>query len=118
MLCPRCGAINKDNTRQCRECGVRLAGVRVSPEAKKAESKYLISGIVAFIGIVLVIVLLVTSVCCVACKSGCIACSGDESYINENVDGDWDSIDVSDTDIVSSTDEQLVDSTADNSAVE
>ncbi len=118
MLCPRCSAINKDTARQCRECGARLTGVRISPEAKKTESKYLISGIVAFIGIVLVVVLLITSISCIACTDGCASCGGDENYINENVEGDWDAIAVSPSDTVSSTDDIPVDSTADGSTAE
>lgn len=109
MLCPRCNTINKDSDRQCRKCGLRLTGVRVSTEAKKTESKYLISGIVAFIGIVLVVVLLVTAVCCTARKSGCVSCGESDSYINENVEGDWDVIAVSDGDIVSGADTSTVD---------
>ncbi len=105
MLCPRCNTINKDTARQCRECGCRLAGMRVTPEAKKTESKYLISGIVAFIGILLVVVLLITSVSCIACGGSCSSC-GRDTTINENVDGDWDAVgtgDVSGSD-VSATD--------------
>ena len=102
MLCPRCNTINKDNAMQCRECGTRLANIRVTKEASVTESKYLIAGIVSVIAILLVIVLLISSVSCIVGDS----CSNaGEDYINESVEGDWSAeLPVSGSDTVSSAD--------------
>ena len=101
MLCPRCNAVNKDTAKVCRECNLRLAGLRVTPEAQKKEKKYLAAGVLAFIAIIVVLVLIINAISCIAGSSGCSACTGCNSkeVVNENVEGDWSAEVVSEADV-------------------
>ncbi len=103
MLCPRCNTVNKDTATACRECGLRLVGLRVTPEARKTEKKYLIAGIVTFAALVLVVILLINAVSCLSGGSACSGCGGKE-VVNENVEGDWNADIVSESDNVTPTD--------------
>ena len=98
MLCPRCNTVNKDNAKVCRECNLRLAGLRVTPEAQKKEKKYLTAGVLAFIAIIIVLVLFINAISCIAGSSGCTGCNGKET-VNENVEGDWSAEVVSEADV-------------------
>ena len=101
MLCPRCNSVNKDTAKVCRECGLRLAGLRITPEARKKEKKYLAVGLLAFIAIVIALVLFINALSCIAGSSGCAACSGcgGKETVNENVEGDWSAEIVSEADV-------------------
>lgn len=98
MLCPRCNSVNKDTATVCRECGLRLAGLRVTPEARKKEKKYLAVGLLSFLAIILVIVLFINAISCITGGAGCASCGAKET-VNENVEGDWSAEVVSEADI-------------------
>ncbi|MBQ9993650.1 MAG: zinc ribbon domain-containing protein [Clostridia bacterium] len=100
MICPSCGTINKDTAKICRECHLHLAGRGMRPEDKKKERKYLIIGGIA-VAIIMAMFIMFMSLLCTACGDSCS--NGGENAINEQVEGEWDSISGGDV-VVSSTD--------------